>query len=128
MRRLWDQIRTVRRHATKAMEAVFKIEKNCMVAKTNLEPNVYVASIRGSLILDSKHRGPGGVLHVRMQQNTVKAHTDAFVFRIAPDCDVNTIRKQSQTAGNVRIYVHDVHPGWLEYVLVTTEPIKKVTA
>jgi hypothetical protein len=128
MRQLWAQIRTVRRNSTNAMEAGFEIKKNFMVAKVDLARNVYVTSIRGSLILDSKHRAPGGVLHVRIAQKAVKAHTDAFVFRIAQDCDIHKIKGESEIAGNVRIYLHDVHPGWLEYVLVTTERIKKVTA
>jgi hypothetical protein len=106
---------------------VFQIQKGSTLAMKDFPQNVYVTTMKGALVLDNAFRKSNYTINVNIGEDA-QFSTDVFCFLVDSQCPVNQLQKAKEEQANVRIFTHDVAPGWLEYILVATKPIKKVPA
>jgi hypothetical protein len=97
-----------------------------MFAKKDILSNEYITDMKGALVLHNEFRISKSTLNVTIGVPKYPS-TDAFCFLVDDNCPVNSLQVADANGANVRIYTKQAEPGWMEYVLVSTKPIKKVT-
>jgi hypothetical protein len=107
-------------------EPVFTIKEGRMFAKKDILSNEYITDMKGALVLHNEFRISKSTLNVTIGVPKYPS-TDAFCFLVDDNCPVNSLLVADANGANVRIYTKQAEPGWMEYVLVSTKPIKKVT-
>jgi hypothetical protein len=111
---------------TEVNEPVFKIQNRGMFAAKDFLPNEYITLMKGALVLRNDFRN-SSTLNVNIGEQG-KQTSDAFCFLVDDKCPVNCLKVADDDGANVRIFTHKAEEGWLEYILVSTKLIKKVTA
>ena len=121
------QVRNLSRPlAEKDNEPVFEIRQGNMIGARDFLKNDYITTMKGALVLHNAFR-TSNTINVTIGAREDYS-TSAFCFLVDQQCPVNNVKTAQGDVANVRIFTHDVTPGWLEYILVATKPIKKVTA